>query len=166
MKLLLFSDTHRRLDCCYAALEEYPDCEGVLHMGDVEQDAQRLAKTAGVPVTAVCGNNDYFHPQYPAYDILELDGVRVFLTHGHNYGVRSGDFFRLARAALQNGCQIALFGHTHIPYLGELDGITLCNPGAAAFGYYGVLTQEYGEIQIALYPGGQTKNFKSDRKDG
>lgn len=166
MKLLLFSDTHRRLDSCQAALREHPDCAGILHLGDMEQDVQKLTKMTDVPVTAVCGNNDYFHPQYPAYDILELDGVRVFMTHGHSYGVKSGSFARLTHAAAQNGCRIALFGHTHAPYLDEMDGITLCNPGAAAFGCYGVLTQIDGDIQISLYPGGQIKNIRSDGKDG
>ena len=64
--------------------------------------------------------------------ICEWEGVRVLLTHGHGQGVSFGTE-QLARVARQNGCTIALHGHTHIPAwerFGE-DNLYL-NPGSVS----------------------------------
>ena len=58
-----------------------------------------------------------------------MEDLRVFYTHGHNYGVKS-NLYTLAREAKSRGCQIALYGHTHRPSIDEVDGITLINPGS------------------------------------
>ena len=51
------------------------------------------------------------------------------MTHGHNYYVNSRkDMIR--SAAVQRGARIALFGHTHVPYLEEQEGILIANPGS------------------------------------
>ena len=53
----------------------------------------------------------------------------MFLTHGHYYYVNSRkDFIR--SAAIQRGAKIALFGHTHVPYLEEDGEILVANPGS------------------------------------
>ena len=40
---------------------------------------------------------------------VSLDGVRIFLTHGHLFGVKSG-LTRLTLEARRVGAQLALFG--------------------------------------------------------
>ena len=73
---------------------------------------------------------------------LELDGVRIFVTHGHLYGVKR-DLTALAGAAKDAGARLALFGHTHIQHLEERGGITLLNPGTAGrFGHSGYAVVE------------------------
>ena len=57
---------------------------------------------------------------------------RAFLTHGHYYNV-SLDVDRLWEEAKDRGCDIAMFGHTHRPYLEEREGITLLNPGSLSY---------------------------------
>lgn len=76
---------------------------------------------------AVRGNNDY--PAFPNEEVVEVEGVKCFLTHGHLYGVRQS-LLPLRLRAQELGCTAAFFGHTHEAYEGVDDGVTLLNPGA------------------------------------
>lgn len=129
MKLLVLSDTHRSLGFAYDAIEkERPDA--VLHLGDHLTDAEELSFACQEPdFYYVPGNCDYA-PTVPQSLTLEFDDVRVFMTHGHIYGVKR-DLTALAGAAKDAGAQLALFGHTHIQHMEERNDITLLNPGTA-----------------------------------
>ena len=130
MKLLILSDTHRSLGFAYDAIEkEHPDA--VVHLGACQEP----------DFYYVPGNCDYA-PAVPQSLTLELDGVRIFVTHGHLYGVKR-DLTALAGAAKDAGARLALFGHTHIQHLEERGGITLLNPGTAGrFGHSGYAVVE------------------------
>ena len=97
MKLLILSDTHRSLGFAYDAIEkEHPDA--VVHLGDHLTDAEDLSFACQEPdFYYVPGNCDYA-PTVPQSLTLELDGVRIFVTHGHLYGVKR-DLTALAGAA-------------------------------------------------------------------
>ena len=141
MKLLILSDTYRSLGFAYDAIEkEHPDA--VVHLGDHLTDAEDLSFACQEPdFYYVPGNCDYA-PTVPQSLTLELDGVRIFVTHGHLYGVKR-DLTALAGAAKDAGAQLALFGHTHIQHLEERGGITLLNPGTAGrFGHSGYAVVE------------------------
>ena len=129
MKLLVLSDTHRSLGfACEAIEKERPDA--VVHLGDHLSDAEDLSFAYQEPdFYYVPGNCDYEPTANPSLT-LELDGVRIFLTHGHLFGVKSGTAALLA-AAKERGAQLALYGHTHIAACTELEGVTLLNPGTA-----------------------------------
>ena len=113
----------------YDAIERLrPDA--VIHLGDHLEDAESMESVfSGVDFYHVPGNCDYFTNVPPSLTV-SLDGVRVFLTHGHLFGVKSG-LDTLAAAAKDMGAQLALFGHTHQALLEERDGIMLLNPGTA-----------------------------------
>lgn len=64
--------------------------------------------------------------------MVELEGVKILLCHGHRYHVKS-TLLPLYLAARENGVRLALFGHTHTALLEEKDGITLLNPGSCGF---------------------------------
>lgn len=141
MKLLILSDTHQSLGFAYDAIEkERPDA--VLHLGDLLTDAEDLSFACQEPdFYYVPGNGDYALT-VPKNLTLEFDGVRIFMTHGHLYGVKR-DLSMLTCAAKDAGAQLALFGHTHIQHMEERDGITLLNPGAAGrFGRSGYAVVE------------------------
>ncbi len=59
-------------------------------------------------------------PVLADYAYLEIEGKRIFATHGHLYG---------DSAPLQAG-EILLQGHTHIPRHEEKDGVLYLNPGS------------------------------------
>ena len=94
----------------------------------------------------VCGNCDFFAGGTPDTQLLELEGRRVLITHGHRQNVKSG-LLELKSQALRSHADIVLFGHTHQSLLTEQDGLLLANPGAASCGKYAVLTLN-GKIEI------------------
>ena len=151
MKLLILSDTHRSLGfACEAIEKEVPDA--VIHLGDHLGDAEDLSFAYQDPdFYYVPGNCDYA-PTVPQMLTLEFDGVRIFATHGHLFGVKR-ELTTLADAARERGAQLALFGHTHVQCLETIGGVTLLNPGAAGrFGRsgYGVVTISGGTFECRL----------------
>ena len=147
MKLLIFSDSHGRLDAMRRiARREAP--ERIVHLGDYASDALALAREfPEIPVSFVPGNCDGRTP-YPDTLVETYEGVTLFMTHGHRYGVKR-DLLHLSLAARESGAAIALFGHTHMPLL-ERDGeLLLLNPGACqdrGAAPYAVVELENGRI--------------------
>lgn len=149
MKILVFSDSHHSIGNMYDAVErERPNI--VLHLGDCIADAEDLSNAfGGLDLLYVPGNCDPFSPAAPSL-LQEFGGKRVFLTHGHLFGVKSG-LLRLELEAKRLGADVALFGHTHCPFLKQENGIWLLNPGSCAHrGCYGVLEITNDDLQCAL----------------
>ena len=155
-RILLISDTHG----FHENLEELGRREApfdrVLHMGDTEGWDPVIKEIVGVPVEIVSGNCDWAS-DLPSEKTVTIGGIRIFMTHGHEYYVTTGmDVLR--DQALACGCQIALFGHTHRPFLEQYGGVLVANPGSISRprqpGYepsYGVLTiDEMGIPKIDL----------------
>ena len=63
---------------------------------------------------------------------IKIGKYRALLTHGHYYGVSVGTE-RIKEEARARGCDIAMFGHTHKPYLWHANGLTVLNPGSLSF---------------------------------
>ena len=127
-KVLVISDTHGRTKYLEKILPMVQPIDQLLHLGDVGNDVDYIEVIAECPCCFVAGNNDYYS-DLPRERLIKLNGVPVFLTHGHYYYVNSRkDFVR--SAAVQRGAKIALFGHTHVPYLEEDDTILVANPGS------------------------------------
>lgn len=144
MKILVLSDSHRNLPPMETAvLTEKPD--QIIHLGDHESDAGNLSRFFPlIPVCSVAGNCDMF-ANGPRYKLVTFGGKKLFLTHGHHYGVKMG-LDALINTALTVGADAVLFGHTHRPYYAEVEGVPVINPGTIGMGArtYGVLTIENG----------------------
>ncbi|HBO32419.1 MAG: metallophosphoesterase [Clostridium sp.] len=132
MRILLMSDSHGRNENVELAIaqvrEEIGEFQMLIHLGDVG-DAREIESLAGVPCYIVRGNTDYDAKLLNA-NVIEAGGHRIFATHGHLYQVDMRlDLLRFA--ALENDCDIAMYGHTHVPYLEEdPDDVTILNPGS------------------------------------
>ena len=127
-KILVISDTHGRTDNLDKILPRVKPLDQLIHLGDVGRDIDYIEVVAECACCFVAGNND-FYSDLPKERVIKLNGVSIFLTHGHYYYVNARkDFVR--SAAVQRGAQIALFGHTHVPYLEEENGILVANPGS------------------------------------
>ena len=132
LRILIMSDSHVRnvnVELAIAQVrEEIGEFQMLIHLGDVG-DARELESLAGVPCYIVRGNTDYDAKLLNA-NVIEAGGHRIFATHGHLYQVDMRlDLLRFA--ALENDCDIAMYGHTHVPYLEEdPDDITILNPGS------------------------------------
>lgn len=145
MKILVFSDSHgQKQKMAKIAAEEKPSL--ILHLGDHEAD------TAGtfdnVPVLSVKGNCDY-NSCGEETRRFDLGDVKIFMTHGHRYGVKSG-LSSVTKAALAEGANVILFGHTHRPYLQTYSDYSIMNPGTPDQSY-GIIEMENGKlVAIAL----------------
>lgn len=154
MKILVFSDSHHSLGNMYEAAEkEKPD--QILHLGDHYEDAEDLR--AAFPRTAiqyVPGNCDYAC-DLPTERLLIFQNIRIFMTHGHKYFVKS-DLSRLIAAAKAQNADVVLFGHTHIPYLENTENMTVMNPASCGRGTgkpgYGRIVIENGSYTCKLIP--------------
>lgn len=130
MRFVVLSDTHRDLSKMFAAMDYInalsPDA--VIFLGDNVSDAVALKTELRVPFHIVQGNCDGYST-HPATDVIEAEGVRIFICHGHQYDVKESPQ-RLVWAAQERECSVALFGHTHRQYLDREDGVLLMNPGS------------------------------------
>ena len=132
LRILIMSDSHGRNENVELAIAQVREAIGefqmLIHLGDVG-DAREIESLAGVPCYIVRGNTDYDAKLLNA-NVIEASGHRIFATHGHLYQVDMRlDLLRFA--ALENDCDIAMYGHTHVPYLEEdPDDITILNPGS------------------------------------
>ena len=68
--------------------------------------------------------------------MFDLNGHRFYCTHGHKQGVGYG-LENLMYTALENDCDIALYGHTHVPFDDVFEGfgdagenVRIINPGS------------------------------------
>jgi putative phosphoesterase len=156
VRLGVISDTHRKLLLADAALEQMGEIDYLLHAGDHYDDALTLAVGRNLRCKAVVGNCDFF-TSGPEEEILELEGVRLLITHGHRYRVKSGYQGLLARArALE--VQVVIFGHTHLPCMEKEKGIILLNPGSIGAprggteATFGILEINRGIVRAHIYP--------------
>ncbi|MGL5950700.1 MAG: YfcE family phosphodiesterase, partial [Cetobacterium sp.] len=110
----------------------------VIFCGDVTDDAEELSYVyKDIPFVIVKGNCDYYDRKNEEEILLELMGKKILVTHGHLYQVKQG-YIDLEIRTREVGADIALFGHTHRPYLKEGE-VILFNPGAVVNGEYGII---------------------------
>jgi uncharacterized protein len=85
------------------------------------------------PTDAVAGNNDppELEQRLGSVRVVEVEGVRIGLTHGHLGGGRTtperawNTFGRTDPAV-----HAIAFGHSHMPMIERRDGVWLLNPGS------------------------------------
>lgn len=131
--ILVLSDMHGKFSYALDAVKEHPNCKTVIFLGDGTRHVQSLESAApDKAFFSVMGNCDTFLDGVTEREaVLEIEGHRIFICHGHTRMVKYGKG-ALIKAAKENGCDIALFGHTHIvheEYDGE-SGVYLFNPGS------------------------------------
>ena len=134
MRAVIVSDTHGRLGDLQEAIERSAPIDWLLHLGDVLGQEDDIALLAGsARVAMVAGNNDFFSGLKRELE-LEIGGVRIWMTHGHQYGIYQGTD-RIKGLGLARQVDVVMFGHTHCPLLDidEENGITLLNPGSVSY---------------------------------
>lgn len=152
MRILIFSDTHGITDSCISVINSFGKADMLLHAGDCVRDAEDLSYIyPRLPLYYVRGNND-FCTNAPNELLVNAEGKRLFLTHGHAQRVKyESDCRTLAAQAKANGADVAVFGHTHNPYTDYVGSVILFNPGSMRYGgTYGVINIENGEIKTKI----------------
>lgn len=149
MKIIVASDSHYERAMLMNLAQEIKrrgDIGAVIHLGDMEADAEWLRRNLTIPVYSVPGNCD-MRFDAPSELVVTLGGVRLMLCHGHRQRVKY-TLDPLVYRALELGVPLALFGHTHARCLKNEGGVLLLNPGALKDGRYALLEVGSGDISL------------------
>ncbi|MGB9666873.1 MAG: metallophosphoesterase [Candidatus Cryosericum sp.] len=131
MQILVVADSHGDTLGMREALRLHPLVARVLHCGDGEADVLAMARAYPlVRFDGVRGNCD-LGALFPLTRLLRICGRRIFMTHGHAYGIKYG-MDELVEQGRKDRADAVLFGHTHHPLIERRDGILLVNPGSIA----------------------------------
>jgi len=147
MYCVIVSDSHGRNEVFKQLREMYPTASAYLHCGDSECPSTELDGFVSIQ-----GNNDLYY-DYPKQIILDLDGVRVLLIHGHQYPMYSV-VEKLIVKAREEDCKLVLYGHTHIYKVTRFEDLVLVNPGSIHYNRdasepsYAIVTIENGKIEV------------------
>lgn len=126
-RIIVLSDSHGNAKGVSELMPLIAENDFVIHLGDGAGDMREARSQYPDKVYACGGNCDFFSP-FPEDGILDVEGISIYFCHGHRYGVKS-DLHALVLAAKSRGCAVALYGHTHIAGITEIEGVTLINPG-------------------------------------
>ena len=129
MRLVIVSDTHGRVLNFRKVCLMQSKADVFIHLGDGICDVDTMRSVnPDLCFVSVKGNVD-FGSSEPSDKLLVLEGKRIFLTHGHSYGVKRS-YDGVIAAGEKAKVDIILFGHTHNPYLNYTNGIYIMNPGS------------------------------------
>ena len=160
MKIAVIADTHTRGMTRSVPLGVWPYLESadhILHAGDVVDPSLLEEMKAVAPVTVVLGNCD-------AWDIrdwgatqtaeLTLGGIAIGMVH--DSGLTGGRRDRMQK--LFPSARVVVFGHSHMPFNEDADGLLLFNPGSptwkrrAPFPSMGLLWIDGDEVEGEIFP--------------
>lgn len=128
MKILITSDTHGYYGKISDLILSRGDIDLMLHAGDGVEDCKNIYYETGIDYYVVNGNNDFFSDE-PYNKIIDLNGRKIFLTHGHKEGI-DYSLSNLIEKAKENSCDIAILGHIHRYIEMKRAGILILNPGS------------------------------------
>lgn len=153
MRIVVFSDTHHNISRARRVIGNIPGITGVIHCGDVLTDLEELKNIfPNIDFYSVPGNCDVF--QGDCEKLLEIEGKKIFITHGHRHNVKSEneiEYPTIRDRGRELGVDIVIFGHTHIPYNRNWGDIIVINPGSIKYeGTYGVIESDNGKLKTAI----------------
>lgn len=132
-KIVIVSDTHipmRAKKLPQALVAECRTADFIIHAGDWQTLDVYYELAAYAETDGVTGNVD-------PWDILDRFGKKKIFTFGdvkvgviHGDGIRQTTEQRAFDAFADEDVDIIVFGHSHIPVMREVQGVTLFNPGS------------------------------------
>ncbi|MGL4798898.1 MAG: metallophosphoesterase family protein [Cellulosilyticaceae bacterium] len=158
MNVLVISDTHKRIQRLDHILKIYEATGGIqeiIHCGDHITDAEAIqAKYPQIKVHKVPGNCDASGFGSGTSIVVEIEGVPIFITHGHNHHVKF-DYDELYIDAKAHDAKVICFGHTHSCCKEKKEGILLINPGSLSeprdtmYPSFAIMEIENGKVKDA-----------------
>jgi hypothetical protein len=106
------------------------DVEMILHAGDITTRVV-LERLEARGALAVCGNMDDYEVAglLPPTRIVPAGGKQIGVIHG--WGAKEGLERRIVERFRAAKPDLIVYGHTHVPFWGEVDGVRMFNPGSA-----------------------------------
>src|SRR5512139_3900016 len=159
----VITDTHipQRIEALPPRVfEVFRGADRILHAGDINSRRvlDQLAEIA--PVDAVAGNADLFKHGLPLTCLIEGEGRRIGLVHGHGgwsrylrskvrdrFGYNEEHYLRIVHGSF-GPVDAIVFGHTHRFYQAERAGILLFNPGPVAPDFYNTPGPQVGLLHV------------------
>lgn len=149
MRIIVLSDTHGNFSALERVISRNTDADWIFHLGDGERELDRYitANPMIAPkIIHVAGNCDFNSLSHDVFTLPVMEH-KVLATHGYQYGVKSS-LERLKALARTNGCDIVLYGHTHVRFQSYEDGLWIMNPGSASCPRDG-MKPSFGHIDIS-----------------
>jgi uncharacterized protein len=125
MRIVVMSDTHGETDLIDQVRNSVSTVDAVFHCGDSELDTQHES----LQDAFVVGGNCDWDSSFAAEVFTEVNGVKVLMTHGHLWQVKS-TMLPLSYRAQEVGADVVLFGHSHLIGAELIDGMLFVNPGS------------------------------------
>ncbi|MCD8201171.1 MAG: metallophosphoesterase [Clostridia bacterium] len=126
--ITVVSDSHGNRAIFERLATQFSESDYIFHLGDTSADGKILEGRYPGKTYILNGNCDGTFPQGEDEMTLQIEGVTIFMCHGHKYGAKSG-LTKIYARAKEVGATLALYGHTHKALETELDGVTILNPG-------------------------------------
>ncbi|MBO5285336.1 MAG: metallophosphoesterase [Clostridia bacterium] len=126
---IVFSDTHGNIRALKKLDEIFKETDYIFHLGDYSADFIEIKNKYPQKCFSVPGNCDLRSGD----GFIIIDGVKIFYTHGHDYGVKQS-LTKLYFKAKEVGANVVLYGHTHMADVTVTDNIKFINPGAMRYG--------------------------------
>ncbi|WP_449355644.1 metallophosphoesterase family protein [Virgibacillus natechei] len=123
-KVLILSDSHGLRDEIIEIKERH-QFKYMIHCGDSELDMDTMELDGFLKVG---GNTDH-DARFPEEQILTINGLTFFVTHGHLHDVKA-NLMTVGYRAEEAGAQVICFGHTHIAGAEQIGKQLFINPGS------------------------------------
>ncbi|MBO7369265.1 MAG: metallophosphoesterase [Clostridia bacterium] len=123
---IVLSDTHGNKKDLYKLEGVIGEADHVFHLGDGYYDLNVFGNDVLKKTTRVKGNCDAVNGDIDR--LIEIEGVKIYLTHGDLYGAKRG-VDKLYYKAKEVGADVVFYGHSHVAKIDEYDGVTIANPG-------------------------------------
>ncbi len=127
---VIISDTHGNFSVLEKLLPIMQESDYVIHLGDFQKDILAYEKELRGKIVSIKGNCDGGGED----KILEIEEVKVLLTHGDKYSVKS-NLLNLVYRAKEKQVNAVFYGHTHEANIFKKDEILFANPGCLT-GYF------------------------------
>ncbi|KHF40987.1 metallophosphoesterase family protein [Halalkalibacter okhensis] len=126
MKAFIISDSHGLESELEKVIHRHrEEVDILIHCGDSELEEGHSALKG---VNVVKGNCD-FGSDFPDDLFEKVQGVGIYVTHGHLYNVKM-THVPLSYRAEEKAAQIACFGHSHVAGAFVENGVIYINPGS------------------------------------
>lgn len=151
MKIGVISDTHIPVQAQIMprqVLECFKKTDMVIHAGDlVELNVLKELESVCPNVLAVWGNMDpcEVKEKLTEKQIIEIGKYKIGVMHGYGY---PNKLIEIVQDKFKNdGVDVIIFGHSHMPLNENKEGILYFNPGSLTDRIYS-LYNSYGIIEI------------------
>lgn len=149
MRIIVISDTHGNKKAIESAFLRNSDADMFIHLGDGERELDSFIldhNEFSQKIIHVAGNCDWGSLS-PGFVIIPAAGHKILASHGHIYAVKNS-LEIMKRNAKENGCDIMLYGHTHVRFNKFEDGLFIMNPGSGNIPHDG-MPPSFGHIDIS-----------------